>query len=150
MFKEIMSGDFVTANKMFEDTIKSKISEAVEEEKQTIAESMGFLTEGSDYDAFVKKKMAAKGIDSLDDMDKEEKKAFFDKIDAEWNSKDEKGKDGKVEEDALEEGYDQVEKQIQNLEKRIQKMNDDNDSSGEKRKKANQQLRKLQDKIRDM
>ncbi len=79
---------------------------------------------------------------------KVEKFWYQDKADAEKWAKSVKSKGGTAK--IVKENYDRTEKQIANLEKRIQGMNDNNDSSGEKRKKANQQLRKLQDKIRDM
>lgn len=46
------------------------------------------------YQAHVKKMMAKHGIKSIDGLSDDEKKSFFNKVDASWNSEDEAGKDG--------------------------------------------------------
>ena len=59
----------------------------------------GFIKEGSkeEYNKLFDKKLKKYGVDSPEDLSDEEKKKFYNEIDAEWNSDDEKGKDGKVE-----------------------------------------------------
>ena len=59
----------------------------------------GFIKAGSkeEYNKIFDKKLKKYGVDSPEDLSDEEKKKFYNEIDAEWNSDDEKGKDGKVE-----------------------------------------------------
>ena len=59
----------------------------------------GFIREGSkeEYNKLFDKKLKKYGVDSPEDLSDEEKKKFYNEIDSEWNSDDEKGKDGKVE-----------------------------------------------------
>ena len=49
---------------------------------------------GKAYDAYFKKQLSKCGYDSVDDIPKDKKDEFFNKVDADWNSKDEAGKDG--------------------------------------------------------
>lgn len=49
------------------------------------------VKEGGDkaYESFMKKKLKKYGVDSPEDLSKEEKKKFFDEIDSEWKADDE-------------------------------------------------------------
>lgn len=50
---------------------------------------------GKEYDDFFKSMLKKWKIKSYKDLPKNKQKAFFDAIDSGWNSKKEKGKDGK-------------------------------------------------------
>jgi len=55
-----------------------------------------FMSEGSkeEYQKFFDKKLAKWKIKSPAELSDEDKKKFYNEIDAEWNSDDEEGKDG--------------------------------------------------------
>lgn len=73
-------------------------------EEQTIYEGMlkkralEETKKSKEYQDFVKKQL---GDRDLGDMNDEETKAFFAKIDKKWNSESEKGKDGKTKDESL-------------------------------------------------
>lgn len=48
------------------------------------------------WQAYMKKQMSKRGIDSMDDLDEGAKKKFFEDVDKGWNAKDEPGKDGEI------------------------------------------------------
>jgi hypothetical protein len=58
------------------------------------AEGDGIDRDSPAYKAHFKKMMAARGKKDLKGMTDPEKKSFFKAVDASWNSKQEKGKDG--------------------------------------------------------
>ena len=65
----------------------------IEKEKQRIKELVReVMKEESEYQAFFKKALEKAGK-SIPQMSDDEKKAFFDKIDAAWNNKGEKNED---------------------------------------------------------
>ena len=60
-------------------------------ESMTPSEKYKYLSEAleEDYQSFFRRKLAASGHDTLDDMQDGEKARFFDMIDAKWKSKEE-------------------------------------------------------------
>jgi len=56
------------------------------------------MEEGSkeEYAKFVKAKLEKYGVKSPADLKGDDKKKFYDELDAEWNSDDEEGEDGEV------------------------------------------------------
>ena len=49
-----------------------------------------------EWQDYMKRQMKEHGIDSLDDLDEQGKKDFFNEIEKEWNAKDEAGPDGEI------------------------------------------------------
>lgn len=89
----------VMASSKHKDTTMSvdSTSDIIKKYSKIAAEGNPATTEHEeDWQAYMKKEMKSKGIDSLDDLDEEAKKKFFNEIDKEWNSKDEPGKDGEI------------------------------------------------------
>ena len=57
--------------------------------------SIALFEESAAYDAYFKNMLKECKYDSVDDMPEAAKKAFFNKVDAGWNTDSEAGKDGK-------------------------------------------------------
>lgn len=97
--------EFYESWKNVRDSLMESIQTVLKEEKES----------DNEYQKYVRSIMKKKGIENIADLDKDEKKAFFDEIDAGWNSEDEAGKDGKIDEAFLDKFKDSIEKAIANL-----------------------------------
>lgn len=82
----------------WEKLLKGKITENKTMKKSLFMESIReTMLEDSEYQKFFKMALVRTGK-KIPEMSEEEKKEFFNKIEKSWNSKGEKGKDGKIDE----------------------------------------------------